>query len=230
MNTPNNSTADAASVTIIGVGPGDSGYLTLKARQALEQADIVTGFRTVLEVVVPWTAHAEVCPMSYRDQEEVLEYVVGETQRGRKLVVCAWGDLNFSAKELLERVTRRAGTVELVPGISSVQIALARSGIPMEEVLFLTLHRRDGGESALEELVHYLKEGRRNLVLLPRPFDLMPPAIAAGLIDEGVATQRIVTAYQRLTLEGEQAWTGSLQECAAITEEFSDLTIMVFRV
>ena len=230
MNTPNNSTADAASVTIIGVGPGDGGYLTLKARQALEQADIVTGFKTVLEVVVAWTAHAEVCPMSYRDQEEVLEYVVGETQRGRKLVVCAWGDLNFSAKELLERVTRRAGTVELVPGISSVQIALARSGIPMEEALFLTLHRRDGGESALEELVHYLKEGRRNLVLLPRPFDLMPPAIAAGLIDEGVAPQRTVTAYQRLTLEGEQAWTGSLQECAAITEEFSDLTIMVFRV
>ena len=168
--------------------------------------------------------------MSYRDQEEVLEYVVGETQRGRKLVVCAWGDLNFSAKELLERVTRRAGTVELVPGISSVQIALARSGIPMEEALFLTLHRRDGGESALEELVHYLKEGRRNLVLLPRPFDLMPPAIAAGLIDESVSPQRIVTAYQRLTLEGEQAWTGSLQECAAITEEFSDLTIMVFKV
>ena len=122
------------NVTIIGVGPGDGAYLTLKARERLEQADLVAGFRTVLDVVAPWTANAEVCPMSYRDQEDVLEYAVGEAGQGRKLVVCAWGDLNFSAKELLNRVTRRAGDVELVPGISSVQIAMARSLVfSMEE-------------------------------------------------------------------------------------------------
>ncbi len=218
------------NVTIIGVGPGDGAYLTLKARERLEQADLVAGFRTVLDVVTPWTANAEVCPMSYRDQEDVLEYAVGEAGKGRKLVVCAWGDLNFSAKELLNRVTRRAGDVELVPGISSVQIALARSGLPMEESLFITLHRREGHGSALEELAHYLKEGRRNVVLLPRPFDLMPPAIAAGLIEEGIPAAHGVTVYQRLTLDGEQSWAGTLAECAAITEEFSDLSIMVFEV
>ena len=233
LNIPNTEITDgvnAANVTIVGVGPGDGEFLTLKAQRVLEQADIVTGFRTVLNVVVPWTGNAEVCPMSYRDQEEVLEYAVGEARRGRKLVVCAWGDLNFSAKELLERVRRRAETVDLVPGISSVQIALARSGLPMEEALFITLHRREGGRHALEELVHYLNEGRRSVVLLPRPFDLMPAAIASGLIDEGVSAQRAVTVYQRLTLDDEQSWTGALEDCAAVTDEFSDLTVMVFKV
>ena len=215
-------------VSIVAVGPGDSGFLTRKGQQTLEEADLVAGFTTVLNVVSQWTGHSEVCPMTYRDQEDVLEYVVAEAKKGRKLAVCCWGDLNVSAMELLERVSKRASRVELVPGISSVQIAMARTGIPLEDTLFITLHRREGSGSALEELVHYLKEGRRHIVLLPRPFDYMPAAIAGGLIDEGIAPERPLTVYQRLTLEGEQTWKGTLAECAAITDEFSDLTIMVF--
>jgi cobalt-precorrin-7 (C5)-methyltransferase len=230
MTNPGTSSSDPAGlpVSIVAVGPGDSAFLTIKGKQTLEQADIVTGFTTVLNVVSQWTEHAEVCPMTYRDQEDVLEYAVAEAKKGRKLAVCCWGDLNVSAMELLERVSKRASSVDLVPGISSVQIAMARTGIPLEDTLFITLHRREGSGSALEELVHYLKEGRRHIVLLPRPFDLMPAAIASGLLDEGIAPERALTVYQRLTLDGEKTWKGTLAECAAITEEFSDLTIMVF--
>ena len=227
MTTPRDPAGPA--VAIVAVGPGDSDFLTLKGQQTLEGADIVAGFKTVLDVVSRWTAHAEVCPMTYRDQEDVLEYVVAEAKKGRNLAVCCWGDLNVSAMELLERVSKRASRVDLIPGISSVQIALARAGIPLEDTLFITLHRREGSEPALEELVHYLKEGRRHIVLLPRPFDYMPPSIAGGLMNEGIPPDRDLTVYQRLTLDGEQCWMGTLQECAAISEEFSDLTIMVFR-
>ena len=87
------------------------------------------GFNTVLNVVRPLLDHAEVCPMSYRDQEQVLEYAGEQVKQGRKCVVCCWGDLNVSARELLERVQRRADSVRLVPGISSVQVAMARTGI-----------------------------------------------------------------------------------------------------
>ena len=216
------------SMTVVAVGPGDPRMLTLRGRQALESADLVVGFKTVLDVVQEWCGNAELRPMSYRDQEEVLEYTASRAAEGKACVVCCWGDLNVSAAELLARVYRRAETVELIPGVSSIQMACARSGIAMEESLFITLHRRDGSESALSELEHYLGEGKRNIILLPRPFDLMPPQIAADLVAAGVASDRQVTVYQRLTLEGEKAWTGTLQDCAAITEEFSDLSIMVF--
>ena len=215
-------------MTVVAVGPGDPRMLTLRGRQALESADLVVGFKTVLDVVSEWCGQAEVRPMSYRDQEEVLEYAAGQVAKGSSCVVCCWGDLNVSAHELLARVYRRAEHVELIPGVSSIQMACARSGIALEESLFITLHRRDGGESALAELEHYLREGQRNIILLPRPFDLMPPGIAADLISAGISPARPVTVYQRLTLEGEKSWTGSLQECSALTEEFSDLSIMVF--
>ena len=214
--------------TIVGVGPGDNGFVSLKAKQAIENADLVAGFETVLNVIRPFVTNAEICSMAYRNQEDVLDYAVDKVRDGKSLVVCAWGDLNVSAKELLDRVRRRVDYVDLIPGISSVQIAMSRIGISLEDVVFITLHKRDGVESALEELVYYLKDGRRNIILLPSPYDLMPADIAAGVIEKGVPADRAMTVFQRLTHEDEQSWNGSIMECAAITTDFSDLSIMIF--
>jgi len=205
--------------------------MTLQGREILENADVVAGFKTVLDVVQPWLTNAEACPMTYRDQEDVLEYVESQALLGKKCVVCAWGDLNVSARELLARVRRRAGKVELTPGISSIQMACARAEISLEDAVFITLHQRRGASddfaSDVEEVVHFLKDGRRHVILLPRPYDLMPPGIAKELVSEGIAGDRPVTVFQRLTLDGEKRWNGNLDECGEITEEFSDLSIMV---
>ena len=200
----------------------------MQGRQALQDADLVLGFNTVLDVVRPLLGHAEVVPMYYRDQEQVLEYAEEQVRQGRKCVVCCWGDLNVSARELIERVERRADDVQLVPGISSVQVAMARTGISLEDSVFLTLHKRADSGSELEELAHYVSEGRRHVILLPRPFDLMPAGIAGGLLEHGIDGGVDVRVYQRLTFEDEQRWAGSLLECSRITGEFSDLSIMVF--
>ena len=224
------SAGNTVSVTVVAVGPGDAQMLTLQGREALKQASLVAGFNTVLEVVRPLLDHAEVCPMTYRNQEEVLDYTIGQARQGRPCVVCCWGDLNVSARELLARVSRRADRVELIPGISSVQVACSRAGISLEEALFITLHQRRESESDLEELAHYLREGRRHIILFPRPWDLMPPAIASGLLEEGIPADRPVTIYQRLTMADEEQWSGTLEECAAISRQISDLSIMVFMV
>ena len=224
------------SITVVAVGPGDSGMLTLQGREALLNADLVLGFTTVLNVVQPWlddacperSRRAEVRPMTYRDQEEALEYAEGQVRQGKRCVVCCWGDLNVSARELLARVRRRADTVKLVPGISSVQVAMARTGISLEDAVFITLHKRADTGGDLDEPVHYINEGRRHVIMLPRPFDLMPAGIAAGLLNEGVSGDLPVRVYQRLTLDGEKRWQGTLRECSEIEEEFSDLSIMVF--
>lgn len=166
--------------------------------------------------------------MAYRDQEDVLEYAQSQARQGKNCVVCCWGDLNVSARELLNRVRRRAEHVSLVPCVSSIQFACARAGIALEDSLFITLHKRDEAGTDLEELVHYLNESKRHIILLPRPFDLMPSGIAKQAMDMGVIASQRVTVFQRLTLEGEQRWDGTLEECANLSTDFSDLSIMVF--
>lgn len=215
-------------ITVVGVGPGDPELLTLQGQQALAAADLVVGFQTVLNVAAGRTGAAEVRPMAYRDQEAVLDYAQEQARQGKSCVVCVWGDLNVSAKELLNRVRRRADVVELIPGVSSIQIACARAGIALEESLFLTLHQRWDRGSELGELVDVLRQGRRNVILLPRPFDFMPPAIAAKAIADGADPAHPVTVFQRLTLPDEKRWDGTLAQCAQLPDDFSDLSIMVF--
>ena len=63
---------------------------------------------------------------------------------------------------------------------------------------------------------------------MPRPYDLMPAGITAGILSKGVGGNRQMTVFQRLTHEDEQRWDGTISECAVITSEFSDLSLMVF--
>lgn len=215
-----------AKITIVGVGPGDPDLLTLKARQAIQDADYVAGFETVLGPVRRWI-NGESLPMRYRNQEDVLADLAAHAQDGKLCVVCAWGDLNFSAKELLDRVRRRA-EVDLIPGISSVQVACARLGLTMESSMFITLHARDGHEEGLRELTDHLRSPRRNLIVLPRPFDLMPAAIAARLRDDGISPETPIRVLQRLSLPDETIADYTISSLAQETAEFSDLTILVF--
>ena len=215
-----------AAITIVGVGPGDPDLLTLKAQEVIRSADYVAGFETVLGPVRRWIS-GEAIPMRYRDQEEVLERLAAHAKDGKRCVVCAWGDLNFSSKELLDRVRRHAD-VELIPGISSVQVACARLGLTMETSLFITLHARDGHEEGLRELTEHLKHRSRNLIVLPRPFDLMPADIAVRLRDEGIPNDTPLWALQRLSLPDESINEYTLASLASEEAEFSDLTILAF--
>ena len=56
----------------------------------------------------------------------------------------------------------------------------------------------------------------------------MPAAIAANAITDGANPDHPVTVFQRLSLPDEQRWDGTLAELARVTDEFSDLSIMVF--
>ena len=215
-----------ATITIVGVGPGDPELLTLKAQDVIRSADYVAGFETVLGPVRRWI-HGEAMPMRYRDQEDVLEKLATSAKAGKSCVVCAWGDLNFSSKELLDRVRRRAD-VELIPGISSVQVACARLGLTMETSMFITLHARDGHEEGLRELTEMLERRKRNLIVLPRPFDLMPATIASLLLEEGIAADTPLWTLQRLSLPGESISEYTLESLAQEAAEFSDLTILAF--
>jgi cobalt-precorrin-7 (C5)-methyltransferase len=215
------------TITVLGVGPGDPDLLTLKAKDAIAGADVVAGFETVLKPISRWIK-GETLPMRYRDQEEVLDVVAARAAEGKKCVVCAWGDLNFSARELVERVQRRVDETVLIPGISSVQVACSRLGLYMEESIFITLHARAGNDESMDELESMLKTGKRNVLLLPRPYELMPAGIAKMLLERGVSPQLSMHVLQRLCHDDESMQEYTLGALAEEEAEFSDLTIMVF--
>jgi cobalt-precorrin-7 (C5)-methyltransferase len=213
-------------VVLVGVGPGDPEYVTARVAREIAEADVVAGFATVL-AVVEQVITGQRFVLTYRNQEEQLAAVAREQAAGKRCVVCCYGDLNFSAQELIARVERHCGKAIRLPGISSVQVASARAGLAMEETLFFTLHARDGIESAQAEVVAAALANTRNLIVLPLPWSFMPPDMAKMFLQGGVSVQRQVIVYQRLTLPGESALHTTLGELSTTTQEFSDLSIVV---
>lgn len=218
---------EGQTIVILGVGPGHPQYLTVVGSELLWQAHVVAGFAAVLKTVEPWV-HGEKLAMDYKNQEEILDDVVSRAARGQRCVVCAAGDACVSAGELIERVRRRWAQVEVIPGISSVQVAAARAGITLEESLVISLHQRADVGQELAELAAELARGRRHIIVLIRPWDLMPPHIARSLLAAGAAPSRPVRVFQDLTLEQEAQQSCTLEELAASDQRFSDRSILVF--
>ena len=228
-------------VIVAGVGPGNPEWVTGRVRGLLEKADVLAGFRSAVAVVEPFLHHpsprgrgvggegVEKLVLDYRNQEEGLAKVAALAREGKLCLVCFYGDPNFSDTEFLARIRRHWPNTEVVPGISSAQLACARAGIAMEHSLFITLHVREGYQEALEELMDVVSSStrKRNVILLPRPWDYMPPAIARLLLEKGARPETRAQVYERLSFEDERAHSLTLEELANSSYQFSDLSVMI---
>ena len=213
-------------ICCVGVGPGDLGFLTLRGQELIEGADVVAGFTAVVDLVRSLVKpDARIITMSYKDQVERLNEV-GELHRsGSRCVVVFMGDPHFSGFQFLGRVEQACQhPVETVPGISSAQILASRCGVCFDETTFITFHRRGDIAPFQKHLIHVL-EDNRNAIVIPRPWDFMPAAVATYVTGHGVSPDHPTEVWEHLT-QSEAAWKGLLGECRS---EFSDMSIMLIR-
>jgi len=213
-------------IICVGIGPGDPDYLTVRARNLIQAAEVLAGFTTVVNLVrhlAPPACHF--ITMDYRNQAAQLAATAALHHAGNRCVVVFMGDVHFSGFQFLERVERACGSpVETLPGISSAQILASRTRVCFDETTFLTFHRRGDLEPFKRHLAHALQDGR-NAIVIPLPWDFMPKHICRYCLEHGIDGGHPVEVWERLT-QGEAAWRGRLEECVA---DFSDLSILLIR-
>ena len=217
-------------VFAVGVGPGSQNYITEIVRKTIVDADIIVGHKYTLDIISSLIQDKKVHIITMEDQEKTYQQIKKELGDG-VLVVPFTGDVNFSESEVVDRLIEVFGEVEIIPGISSVQVAASKAKIPLDKSKVITMHVTTSIEEKKIELQKAMLDGF-NIILIPRPWPkdpkkhFMPSEVAVYLKKNGFDTSNIpVCVFESLTNGREQTFAGSMQELEG--KEFSDLSVLV---
>ena len=217
-------------VFAVGVGPGSKNYVTETVRKTVEKADVVVGYKYTLEAISDLIKDKKIHVITMADQEQTYQNVKKELGNG-SLVVPFTGDVNFSESEVVDRLVEIFGDVELVPGISSIQVAASKARVPLDKSKVITMHITTSIEEKKLELQKAVID-EQNVILIPRPWPkdpqkhFMPSEVAFYLKKNGFDTSKIpVYVFESLTNGKEQTFSGFVSELEG--KEFSDLLVMV---
>jgi len=218
-------------VFAVGVGPGSPNYVTETVRKIVAGADVVVGYKYTLDVIADLIKDKKIHVITMTDQEKTYQYVKKELGDG-VLVIPFTGDVNFSESEVVDRLIEIFGDVELVPGISSIQVAASKAQVPLDKSKVITMHVTTSIEEKKLELQKALIDGY-SVILVPRPWPkdpekhFMPSEIAKYLKQNGFETSKMkVHVFEALTTEDEVDFVGMVEQLEG--KEFSDLSVMVF--
>jgi len=218
-------------VFAVGVGPGSPEFITKKVETILRNSDVVIGYKYTLNTIKDLITGKEVYEITMKTQEDVYQKV--QKSLGEKILVVPFtGDVNFSESEVVDRLIEIFVDVQIVPGISSIQIAASRAKVPLDKSKVITMHISTSIEREKIELQKALLDGF-NVVLVPRPWPkdpskhFMPSEIALYLKKNGFDTKKIkVHVFESLTTDKEAVFVGMVNDLEK--KEFSDLSVMVF--
>ena len=218
-------------VYAVGVGPGSPKYVTEIVKEIVQNCDILIGYKYTLKTIENLIQDKEIYEITMNDQEKSYQKILPELGN-RTLVIPFTGDVNFSESEVVDRLIEIFGEVEIVPGISSIQVAASRAKVPLDKSKVITMHVTTPIEDKKLELQKALIDGF-SVVLVPRPWPkqpdkhFMPSEIANYLRINGFDTTKMkVHVFEAITTENETNFEGTVKELEG--KEFSDLSVMVF--
>jgi len=215
----------------IGVGPGSPKYVTEIAQEIIQNCDIVIGYKYTLKTIEHLLKGKEVHEITMSNQEESYQKIV-PVIGNRSLVIPFTGDVNFSESEVVDRLIEIFGEIEIISGISSIQVAASKAHVPLDKSKVITMHVTSSIEEKKLDLQKALIDGY-SVILVPRPWPkqpdkhFMPSEIALYLRRNNFRTEDIkVQVFEALTTENETSFVGNVRDLEG--KEFSDLSVMVF--
>ena len=220
---------------LVGVGPGSSRYLTDIVKEVIKKSKYLIGYKYTLSIIrdliIP-NFH-QVYEVSMKDQDKTYNQVYKKMQENEFCTIPFTGDVNFSESEVVDRLLEIFGDdkVELMPGISSIQVAASRAKIPLDKARVFSFHVTEDIEDKKRELVEAI-QNKESIVLVPRPWsnntgkNFMQSQIALYLKNQGIDTSKlIVWIFEFLTTPEERVFKGKL--CELENMDFSPMSVMV---
>ena len=217
-------------VYAVGVGPGSPSFVPNVIKDVISKCDVVIGYGYTLKTIEGFLNGQQKIEVTMKNQEDAYQKIAAEDNH--TILIPFTGDVNFSESEVVDRLIEVFDEVEVIPGISSIQVAASKARIPIDKSKVITMHVSTSIEEKKLDLQKALIDGF-SVILVPRPWPnipekhFMPSEIAKYLKSAGFETSRMkVYVFEAVTTENETAFEGMVNELE--DKEFSDLSVMVF--
>lgn len=209
----------SGKIFIVGIGPGASEYLTKKAIDTVKTSDYTVGSTRAIELFDDVQNKID---FNVKNLLDKIEEGVQLACDGKTISILSTGDPGFSGVlNTVLRISKEKNfpkeNIEVVPGISSLQLAAAKCHIQWDSANVMTFHGREN----IEDILPIINNGKTTIALPSRKVKDM----AQFLIDNGVDEDRKVVVCERLSYPDENIVESTLKQIAQ--SEFTYMCIMV---
>jgi len=209
----------SGKIYIIGIGPGSSEYLTKKAIDTVKMSDFTVGSTRAVDL---FDDVQNTIPFNVKELVDTLKKGVQLAVDGNVVSILSTGDPGFSGVlNTVLRISKEKDfpkeNIEVIPGISSLQLAAARCHIQWDNANVMTFHGREN----IEDILPVINNGKTTIALPSRKVKDM----AQFLLDNGVEADRKVVVCERLSYPDEKIVEATLSDIA--NSEFTYMCIIV---
>lgn len=206
-------------IKVIGVGPGGEDYLLPVAKKAIEEAEILVGGRRSLALFSQLKKEEKIIDARL---EEVVAFL--NQKEGKKVAVLVSGDPGLYS--FLDYLLKHFGEekIEVIPGLSPVQVAFARARMSWQDAVIISLHGREKEKMLACAVAPAIKENPKVALLTDQ--DTPPQKIAACLLAQGVA-QKIMLIGDNLSYPQERFVRAGLAQIPHLKEQFNNCVVLI---
>jgi len=219
------------SVALIGAGPGNPEYLTLKAHRLLQEADVLVVDRLANPAILDYARRdakriyvGKQAGKPSTSQEEINQIIVREAIDGSRVVRLKGGDPSIFGRlqEELASCQLFGIEVEVVPGISAAQAASASIKLPLtfrgehRSITLLTAATKD--QVVADDVVEFMKTGRPFAIYMGVK---IAPEIVETLKQAGADLSSQVIIVENASHDHERVFSSSLQDLALTIKTLS---------
>ena len=218
-------------VYLVGAGPGNPEYLTVKATKLIKKCDVLLYDRLVSSEIVelvPSTCKKVCVGASHGlepslKQEKINELVLKYYSQGKNVIRLKSGDPFIFGRggEEIEFLRKNNIPYEVVPGLTSAIAVATAIGIPLthrdysSSLLIISGHRKDSGiENDWDNIAKF---GGTIVVLMGVGSSL---EIARNLIERGMSPLTGVMVIENGTQKDQRIFAGPLSDLPKIVDKF----------
>src|SRR6266513_2784577 len=228
-------------VYLVGAGPGDLGLVTLRAKECIENADVIVYDHLANPELLRWARNdAEIIYAGKesgesRTQHEINTLLIDKAREGKQVVRLKGGDPFVFGRgaEEAQAIADAGIAFEIVPGITSAIAGPAYAGIPMthrghnSHVTFFTGHEDPAKAESAIDYAALAKLGGTQVMLMGVE---RLGSITSEMLKQGVRSDLPVALVRSATTGQQETLTGTLEDIAqkAVASDFKAPALAVF--